>query len=91
MLCESKNLMQQKDRRASATLSHIDEIKDLANGLYRLSAAPSSDGHDYSEMATGCAFLYDMIKYGMVQPNTAKKIAELGEQKAADKESSRAS
>ena len=47
-----------------------DNVRDIANGLYYA----SKNDEKYKNIYAKTAFLFDMVKHGMIQPETAIKL-----------------
>lgn len=47
-----------------------EEVRDMANGLYYI----SKDKPEYKGIKDKCKFLFDMVKHGMVQPETISSM-----------------
>lgn len=62
---------------ATVTLTY-DEVRDLANGLYYL----SKDKPEYKGIKDKCKVIFDMVKHGMIQPETIESMAKKQEDKA---------
>lgn len=68
----------------TVTLTY-DEVRDIANGLYHLTADDKEQAEntkkrlyaDYDDIATRSGFLFDMIKYGNIQDHTVRKLHQL--------------
>lgn len=56
---------------ATVTLTY-DEIRDIANGLYYL----SKDKPEYTEIKDKCKVVFDMVKHGMIQPETVESMSK---------------
>lgn len=66
LACKSSN------KHMTVHLSY-EEIRDISNALYYLTSGNKPE-QDYSKIAAKCSFLFDMIKHGMIQPNTVSKL-----------------
>lgn len=49
-----------------------EEVRDMANGLYHA----SKDKPEYKRIKDKCKFLFDMVKEGMIQPETVSSMSE---------------
>ena len=84
-----EELIQKPGRKSITMTMSYDEIRDIANGLYHLTAddkkqAKTSNTRyysDYDEIAAKTHFLFDMIKHGNIQPETTCKLYNLQKQK----------
>lgn len=56
---------------ATITLTY-DEIRDIANGLYYL----SKDNPEYTGIKDKCKVVFDMVKHGMIQPETVESMSK---------------
>lgn len=57
---------------------NYNEVRDIANGLYllvNLDDVPYNPD-SYLEVAAKAAFMFDMIKHGMIQSNTVSKLSK---------------
>lgn len=57
---------------------NYNEVRDIANGLYllvNLEGAPYNPNL-YLEVAAKAAFMFDMIKHGMIQPDTVSELSK---------------
>lgn len=66
---------------------NYEEVRDIANGLYWLSRLSSKNTNDmdvkpehYTDVTNKMAFLFDMIKHGMIQSNTIAKMSAATQQ-----------
>lgn len=57
---------------------NYDEVRDTANALYYLVSGKSPE-KDYSELQAKWQFLFDMVKHGMIQPETVGKLQKARE------------
>lgn len=49
-----------------------EEVRDMANGLYYV----CKNKPEYKSAKDKCKFLFDMIKEGMIQPETVSSMSE---------------
>lgn len=61
-------------RHVTVTLNY-EETRDLANAMYTLSGFMKSD--EYKDIAAKAAFLFDMVKEGMIQPHSVEQFHEI--------------
>lgn len=57
---------------------NYNEVRDIANGLYLL-VNPGGVPYNpdtYLEVAAKAAFMFDMIKHGMIQPDTVSELSK---------------
>lgn len=66
---------------------NYEEVRDIANGLYWLSRLSPKNTNDmdvkperYTDVTNKMAFLFDMIKHGMIQSNTIAKMSAATQQ-----------
>lgn len=66
-------------KSVTVTLSY-DEVRDIANGLYYLNKYAKDTILDdvkddqYTQIGAKAAFLFDIVKHGMIQPETIEKF-----------------
>lgn len=69
-------------KSVTVTLSY-DEVRDIANGLYYLNKMVKCDKiaesldvkpSEYNSIGAKASFLFDMVKHGMIQPETIAKF-----------------
>lgn len=58
------------EKYVTVTMSY-DTVRDIHNGLY----CASQTNEKYKSIYAKAAFLFDMVKHGMIQPETAIKLA----------------
>lgn len=66
---EEKLLAELHERTITLT---YDEIRDIANGLYYL----SKDKPEYTGIKDKCKVVFDMVKHGMIQPETVESMSK---------------
>lgn len=54
-----------------------EEVRDIANGLYHLISGTECNKDDYKNIYAKSKFLFDMVKHGMIQPETLNRFDEL--------------
>lgn len=64
----------ENEKKVVVSLTY-NEIRDLANGLYH-AVNETKDGKEFKDIADKCSFLFDMIKHGNIQSETARKLAD---------------
>ena len=73
----------QENRFVTVTMSYED-VRDTANALYYATTGKKPET-DCSEIFAKFSFLFDMVKYGMVQKNTVQKLADITDKNAEEK------
>lgn len=51
-----------------------NEVRDVANALYHVVSGTPTDT-DYSDIFAKFSMLFDLVKEGMIQPHTIKRLA----------------
>lgn len=59
--------------KSASVFLNYDEVRDISNGLYYVTKTHP----EYKEISAKCKVLFDMVKHGMIQPETIKKFTEL--------------
>lgn len=59
------------NKHVTVTLNY-EEVRDIANGLYHA----SKNDLQYKSIKNKCKFLFDMVKTGMIQPETVEDMSE---------------
>lgn len=84
----------QSVKSVTVTLSY-DEVRDIANGLYYLNKMAKCDKiaesldvkpTEYDLIGAKTAFLFDMVKHGMIQPETIAKFNNVSCETENDKD-----
>ena len=68
-----EELSSKKGNKGVTVYLDYDEIKDIANALYDLTSGKQPE-KNYEDIAAKCHVLFDLVKHGMVQPHTIKKL-----------------
>lgn len=82
------NLTCETNNKYVTVVLGYNEVRDLANGLFWLSKTDSDhidyNKEDYIDITRKMAFLFDMVKHGMIQPHTAAKFVSNDDTKPAN-------
>ena len=73
-----ENLVNTNSVHSITITFNYNEVRDIANGLYlliNLKDVPYNPD-SYLEIAAKAAFMFDMIKHGMIQPETVSKLSK---------------
>ena len=63
---------EENNKGATVQLDYVD-VRDIANALYYLTSGKEPD-EDYGKIAAKFMLLFDMVKFGMVQPHTVARL-----------------
>ncbi len=56
--------------KSATVFLNYDEVRDIANGLYYVTKTHS----EYKEIHAKCKVVFDMVKHGMIQPETVELL-----------------
>ena len=68
-----KELSSEKNNKSVTIHMDYEDVRDVANALYYLTSGKEPD-EDYSKIAAKFALLFDLVKFGMAQPHTVKRL-----------------
>lgn len=68
-----KKIFSEENNKGATVQLDYGDVRDIANALYYLTSGKEPD-EDYSKIAAKFALLFDMVKFGMVQPHTVARL-----------------
>lgn len=84
-----ENMISKPNLKSITVTLTYEETRDIANGLYWLNRIINNPGDksitkeiksdSYKEISAKTSFLFDMIKHGMVQPETIAKFSNMND------------
>lgn len=66
----------ENNKHVTVTLTY-EEVRDISNGLYYLTHGGECKKDDYRLVSAQTKLLFDMVKHGMIQPETFNHFDEL--------------
>ena len=77
LTCKTNN------KSVTVTLTY-EEVRDLSNGLYYLVSGKECDKNNIVSIRAKAKFLFDMVKHGMIQPETINAFGKAGKERRED-------